>query len=189
MPAVQAHPESSVAGGPPHIAFGGPVVTQLVDEAEPLPDRIGKIERGDRARKICFTPDAIGGKGKNRIGQTVVLPAAGFTGIAALSRRILGIELPCHVTIDISREFSFEGRARQKNVMALLDGWRRQDRLSRNARDDNCRCGGPRARTRAHLTAANDDGQNDQEHVVGNVVDRQSDREHHKKQCKQLAPS
>jgi hypothetical protein len=159
--------------------LGIPIVAKVINEPEAQPNRIREIQRRHRARIDRRAPYTVRGERKSAVRKARLLPAARHRWAAALSRRILGIELPCHVTIDIGREFSFEGRARQKNVMALLDAWRRQECLSQDARDDNCRCGGPRAGTRAHLTAANDDGQNDQEHVVGNVVDRQSDREHH----------
>ena len=44
MPAMQPHPEAPVALGALHVASPVPVVTGLVDEAEPQPHRIGKIE-------------------------------------------------------------------------------------------------------------------------------------------------
>ena len=47
-----AHPEATVAVGAMHVGRDRvPVVAQLVDEAEPQPDRIGKIELGHRARQ------------------------------------------------------------------------------------------------------------------------------------------
>src|ERR1039457_4910562 len=50
VPAAPAHPEAAVTLRALHVGVGGPVVTNLVDEAEAQPDRIGKIEFGHRAR-------------------------------------------------------------------------------------------------------------------------------------------
>src|SRR5215475_7501488 len=108
MPAMRAHPEAPVTPCPFHVGVTGPVVAKLVDKAEPLPNRIGKIERGYCAGKIRFSPDAIGGKDESGIWSTAVSPATGFPAIAAFRERILFVELCGQMTIDIARQTSFE---------------------------------------------------------------------------------
>src|SRR5262249_50385738 len=121
MPAMRAHPEAPVTPRPFHVGVAGPIVAKLVDKAEPLPNRIRKIERGYCAGKISLSPDAIGGKAESGIRSTAVSPATVFPRVAAFRERILFVELCRQVTIDIARQTSFEHGARKKNIMPFFD--------------------------------------------------------------------
>ncbi len=64
VPAVQAHPERTAAPRALHVAGHAPIVAELVDEAEPQPNRIGEIEFGDGTRISRLVKNPVGGKRK-----------------------------------------------------------------------------------------------------------------------------
>src|SRR5207342_372546 len=49
LPTPPSHPEASVARFALHVSIGGPIVAGIIDEAETQPNRVGKIQCGDRA--------------------------------------------------------------------------------------------------------------------------------------------
>src|SRR5215467_2559911 len=135
MPAVPPHPEAPVARRARHVMIRRPIVANLVDETGPQPNRIRKIDAGDCTGSIRLSPDPVSRKGKRGIGKTCSPPAAEFVRITALRRGVLRVELSSHVTIDITWQSSLQRAARQKNIVAFLDGRRRQKHLTQSGND------------------------------------------------------
>ena len=86
-----------------------PVVTPLVDEAEPQPDRIGKIELRHRARHVGLAKDTVGGKCKGRSGKPPLRQQPGCFG-SQRRRRILRVELVQHMAVDVGGQGLLERR-------------------------------------------------------------------------------
>ena len=136
MPAMPAHPESAVARRARYIVAACPVVSPVIDEAEPQPDGIVKIERHCRARCVGLAPNTVGRKCERPIRETAVLPTTELFRVAASRGRILRVKLGKHLAVNVGRQCFLEFGARQKNVMPLLDSRRRQKLLRNHYKND-----------------------------------------------------
>ena len=103
MPAMPAHPEPAVARRARYIVAACPVVSPIIDEAEPQPDGVVKIERHRHARCGGPAPDTVGRKCERPIRETAVLPTARLLRVAASRDRILRVKLGKHLAVNVGR--------------------------------------------------------------------------------------
>ena len=191
-PSMQQGEGAAVARCPVEVAdCRVPVVTQLIDEAEAKPDRIGKVDAAHSPRIGRLLVDAVGGKGEWPIREALAAPASVRPGIATTLRRIFGVELGGHQTEGLGRQPGFERAARpihDEDVVALLDARRRKPELPEHAQRDRSHRAEPRLVP--HRDPAHDDqhGRDDQQRVAEEVVDRQPQRRDHEEQRGELQP-
>ncbi len=192
VPAPQSHEEATVAVDAVHLRRGGrPVVTQLIDEAEAQPDRIGKVDCRRRARQVRCVQHAVGGKREGAI-RMAALPAIARTGAAARRRRILRVELVRHVAVDLRRQAALQGAVRcagQEHIMSFVDARRRKPPLAGDG-DRHDRDGSePGVAPRADLAGEYDDRHDQQQRIAADMIDRQANRRDGQHQHGAFAPS
>jgi hypothetical protein len=136
MPAMPAHPEPAVTRRARHIVAACPVVSPVIDEAEPQPDGVVKIERRCRARCGGPAPGTVSRKSERPIGKPALLPAAGLLRIAASRGRILRVKLGKHLAVDVGGQRFLERGTGQKDIVPFLDPRRRKKLLRNHYKND-----------------------------------------------------
>ena len=177
------------AGDVAHLRI--PVVAVLVDEPEPQPDRIGKVDSAHASRYRLAVVDAVGGKREGLPRKRLAAPAAVLLGIAAPRRRVFGVELGRHQPKGRRRQRSLERAARaidEKDVVPFLDARRREPHLRQHAQHHGRRRAEP-PRAPARDRPRHDDNRgDDQKPVAEQVVDGKPERRHHQHERGELQP-
>src|SRR3984893_8098548 len=193
VPAMQEREDAAVARCAVDIADAGvPVVSFLIDETEPQPHRISERNSGNTAGMHCAAiVDAVGGEGVRRLRVCFAAPTAIHCGIAAVLRRVSGIELRGHELEGRWRQSSFKCTARrvdQKNIMPFIDARSRPQDLSNNRSDQSSYGNEPCRAAPGQCAATNTDGTDDENRVANKIVDRQPEHRDHEHKHTELAP-
>ena len=192
-PAMQEGERAAVARSAVDIADAGvPVVSFLVDETEPQPHRISERNSGNTAGMHCAAiVNAVGGEGVRRLRECFAAPTAIHCGIAAVLRRVPGVELRGHELEGRSRQSPFKPAARrvdQKNIMPFIDARSRPQDLSNNRSDHGSYSNEPCRAAPGQCAATNTDGTDDENRVANKIVDRQPEHRDHEHEHTELAP-
>ncbi len=189
---VQQRQRAAVARRAPDIAHQRiPVVAVLVDEPDPQPDRIGEIEARDPARKRRAVEHAVGGKRKCAIGKALPAPAAVGRGIAALRRRIAGVEFGEHQPESFRRQPRFQRAARtihQEDVVAFLDTRERQCEVCEQAESRHRQRADPSPTIRRNPAGKYEHGRHHEQRKARQVVERKPERRDHERERGELHP-
>ena len=148
--------------------FAVPVVSQLVDEAEPLPFGVGEIDAGHAARIGRLVIDAVEGECVDALRTFAVLPASGGLGVAPACGGIGAVELGRHRAIDVRRQAADQrivGAAGQEDVVAFLDPRHIDGGFADERGQDDDDGNRPRPSPRRHARDSEDDHGNHQQRV------------------------